>query len=236
VRFSREFTAPVLSRLIGPPSARGSVLSVGCGVGADVETLWRLGWDAHGIEPGYRAEAWERRECADRLHDAVGQSLPFPDARFDAAVSFGVVEHVGAVGDTVEVRDDVWEQRIAYAREIARVVRPGGAILISTPNRLFPIDFFHDTDRFGLRWHGPRERFSLSYGDLRRLFVDAAGCRSIRSISMDRAFVFKRSRTHAWGRALAPLARAGLSAAGTWPVSLLARTPVMPFLMVRVER
>lgn len=226
----------MLSRLVGPPSAGTSVLSVGCGVGADVETLWRMGFDAHGVEPGYRSEAWARRACPDRLHSALGQQLPFGDGRFDAAVSFGVIEHVGAIGDSVDVYPDVWEQRQIFAREVARVVRPGGAIIMSTPNRLFPIDFFHATDRFGLRWHSPKEAFSVSYGDMRRLFVEDAGCASIRPVGMEGAFVFKRSQTHTWGRVLAPLARAGLAAAGTWPISLLQATPVMPFVMVHVAR
>jgi SAM-dependent methyltransferase len=235
-RFSRQFTAPLVSRLVGPPSAGTSVLSVGCGVGADVETLWKMGFDAHGVEPGYRSDAWSRRECPDRLHSALGQELPFGDGEFDAAVSFGVIEHVGAIGDSVEVHPDVWEQRQSFAREVARVVRPGGAIVMSTPNRLFPIDFFHATDRFGLRWHSPSEAFSVSYGDMRRLFVEHAGCTSIRPLGMDRAFVFKRSQTHAWGRVLAPVARAGLAAAGVWPISLLQKSPVMPFLMVHIAR
>lgn len=222
--------------MIGAPSSGASVLSVGCGVGADVEALWRLGFDAHGVEPGYRADAWAQRGCPDRLHEALGQSLPFPDGRFDAAVSFGVIEHVGAIGDSVDVHPDVWDQRVAFAREVTRVVRPGGAIIMSTPNRLFPIDFFHSTDRYGLRWHSPREAFSVSYGDMERLFVEQAGCRSIRPLGMSKAFVFKRSQTHAWGRVLAPVTRAALAAAGTWPVSLLASTPLMPFLMVRIDR
>jgi SAM-dependent methyltransferase len=236
VRFTRQYTAPLLARLIGPPSAKGSVLSVGCGVGIDVDVLVDLGWDAYGIEPGYRAEAWARRRHRDRLKAVDGRALPWEDGRFDAATSYGVIEHVGAVGDSVEVQDDVWQARVDFAREVARVVRPGGSIVLSTPNRLFPIDFFHGTDRFGLRWHSPKERFTLSFDDMRRLFVDEAGCRSITSISQDRAFVFARSKTHLWGRMLAAPTRAVLARTGTRALAPLARTPVMPFLIVRIER
>ena len=236
VRFTRQYTAPLLARLIGPPSAGGSVLSAGCGVGIDVDVLTDLGWDAHGIEPGYRGEAWARRRHPDRLRSADGRALPFADARFDAATSYGVIEHVGAVGDSVAVHDDVWEARAAFARELARVTRPGGAIVLSTPNRLFPIDFFHGTDRFGLRWHSPKERFTLSFDDMRRLFVDGAGCRSIRPLSQAGAFVFARSRTHLWGRVLVPPTRAMLASTGTRAMAPLARTPLMPFLIVHIER
>jgi len=235
-RFAREFTAPLLSRAIGPPSAGGAVLSVGCGVGSDVETLAGLGWDAQGVEPGFRVSGWERRSCPDRLHAVDGRSLPFPDGRFDAVTSYGVIEHVGAVGDSVQVHPDVWEARERFAREVARVVRPGGAIVLSTPNKRFPADFFHSTNRFGVRWHSPGEDFSVSFGELRRLFVEGAGCRSIRHLSLHRAFVFRRSREHLWGRVLAPVADVAFRALGTSPMQPVARSPINPFLMVLVTR
>lgn len=236
VRFTRQYTAPALVRTIGPPSAGGAVLSVGCGVGTDVETLASLGWDAHGIEPGYRNSAWDRRSMPERLHVGDGRRLPFEDDRFDALTSYGVIEHVGAVGDTVEVEPDVWEQRVLFARECARVVAPGGAMIISTPNRLHPADYFHSPNRFGMRWHSPREQFSLSFGDMKRLYVDEAGCRAIRPLGMADAFVFHRVREHLWGRVLAPVAKVGLGAMGWRAMEPIARSPLNPFLIVRIDR
>jgi SAM-dependent methyltransferase len=235
-RFTLEYTAPLLSRLIGPPSAGGSVLSVGCGVGTDVEALAGLGWDAHGIEPGYRSAAFARRSCPERLHSADGKALPFPDGRFDAVTSYGVIEHIGAIGDSVEVYHDVLEQRRAYADELARVTRPGGAIVLSTPNKLFPVDFFHSPNRFGLRWHGPREPFSVSYGEMKRLFVEEAGCRSIRHLSLANAFVFRRSRARLWGKLLVPPARVMMAGMGLPALAPVARSPLNPFLIVHITR
>ena len=52
--------------------------------------------------------------------------LPFPDDRFGAAVSLGVLEYVS-------------EPSVAL-RELARVVEPGGSVLVSVPQRGAPND------------------------------------------------------------------------------------------------
>jgi hypothetical protein len=62
-----------------------------------------------------------------RFVKTVGDHLPFADNSFDLAVSFAVVEHVGT-------RDD---QR-RFVAEMCRVAR---RVLITTPNRWYPIEF-----------------------------------------------------------------------------------------------
>jgi SAM-dependent methyltransferase len=50
-----------------------------------------------------------------------GRPLPFPDAEFDRVVVVDMLEHV---------RDDA-----AFAGELARVLRPGGRLVVNTPHR-----------------------------------------------------------------------------------------------------
>lgn len=49
-------------------------------------------------------------------------TLPFPDGHFDATVSIEVVEHV--------------QDQFAFLRELARVTKPGGRVIVTTPNVL----------------------------------------------------------------------------------------------------
>jgi ubiquinone/menaquinone biosynthesis C-methylase UbiE len=49
-------------------------------------------------------------------------SLPYPDESFDVACSLEVVEHI--------------KDQFAFARELHRVVKPGGVAIVSTPNVL----------------------------------------------------------------------------------------------------
>jgi SAM-dependent methyltransferase len=55
-----------------------------------------------------------------------GAALPFSDEMFDLVSSFQVIEHV------VEVRP--------YLEEIKRVLKPGGKVLFTTPNRVIRLD------------------------------------------------------------------------------------------------
>ncbi len=52
---------------------------------------------------------------------ADGRSLPFPDESFDHAYSISVLEHIPGDGDA------------AALRELARVLRPGGRIVVTLP-------------------------------------------------------------------------------------------------------
>jgi SAM-dependent methyltransferase len=58
-----------------------------------------------------------------RVHSEVqdGRAMTFPDAFFDAAYSVSVLEHIPGDGDTAAIR------------ELIRVVRPGGVLVITVP-------------------------------------------------------------------------------------------------------
>ena len=57
-----------------------------------------------------------------RFQTADLVALPFPAASFDAVVSFQVIEHL--------------QRPREFVSECARVLRPGGRLILSTPNRL----------------------------------------------------------------------------------------------------
>jgi SAM-dependent methyltransferase len=117
--------------------AHSRVLDVGCGVGMYTAAFLRYTPHVYGVE--VEAErACAAQERAAGVVQAVGERLPFADASFDLVFSHEVLEHVG---------DDR-----ACAAEMARVVRPGGRILLFVPNRLYPFE------THGVYWRG-RYRF-----------------------------------------------------------------------------
>jgi len=99
------------------------VLEVGCGQGPVLNHLAAMGADAVGID---MSAASARRALAgatelsqiERVRASVAdaENLPFADATFDAAVSFGVLHHTPDTGRGIA--------------EIRRVVKPGGTVIV----------------------------------------------------------------------------------------------------------
>ncbi|MGH0032255.1 MAG: class I SAM-dependent methyltransferase [Myxococcota bacterium] len=106
------------------PGAR--VLEAGCGVGLWVRRLRESGYRVIGLDYARRTLIRSRRVAPDLVFTAGDlRRLPFPDASFDAHVSFGVLEHY--IDGPQEI-----------LAEAMRILRPGGRLLASVPqvNRL----------------------------------------------------------------------------------------------------
>lgn len=114
----------ILRETIGPaPPAGGSALDAGCGTGFQSALLTELGWDAHGIDvsAGLLAVARRRLPAASFALASV-ETLPYPDARFDAVV---------CCGSTLSFVDDP----ARALAEMGRVLRPGGRLLLDCEHR-----------------------------------------------------------------------------------------------------
>jgi O-antigen biosynthesis protein len=101
-----------------------SVLDAGCGTGYGIEILAKAspaGLTGVDLAPEAVAVA-QRRSSGDGAKVVQGDltALGFPDDSFDLAVCFETIEHLASP-----------EQGIA---ELRRVVRPGGILVISSPN------------------------------------------------------------------------------------------------------
>jgi SAM-dependent methyltransferase len=113
--------------------AFGRVLENGCGVGAYLKRLSDTASLAAGLEVEFE-RAQEARALGLRTLCAVGEQLPFPSQEFDLVLSHEVLEHV---------HDD---QQVI--REIVRVLKPGGRLILFCPNRGYPFE------THGIYWRG----------------------------------------------------------------------------------
>jgi len=143
--------APVAERF----AARGTVLEVGCGYGRNLVALAAtsartiVGCDVQRaeLERAARERIAPLEPGSRRRVSLVRQEpwrLPFADGAFDLVVLWQVLEHVFARADKQRVID-----------ECARVLRPGGHLLVETPNQWFPVDY-HDNRIPFAHWILPR--------------------------------------------------------------------------------
>jgi SAM-dependent methyltransferase len=228
-----DFYAPMI-----PAGSR--VLDCGCGNGLSVDLLNDAGFDAWGNDlSALRKWQWREWKRRDRLVVASALSLPFPDGHFDAIVSSGVIEHIGVEETgvpryTVRALPDRHEQRLAFFRELSRVLAPGGRLFVDCPNRLFPIDFWH-ADRPGRpRLHSIREPFLPSYGELRRYALAALPDASVEPLSPYRRLQFRQASQHWYGRTFSRPADLLLKLMTRRPFRFLASGFLNPFLVVKV--
>jgi ubiquinone/menaquinone biosynthesis C-methylase UbiE len=139
-----------------------TVLDVGCGTGTLlIAAKRRLGPSgrAIGIDPSPEMIARAQRK-AKRLGVDVAfqvgiiESLPFPDAYCDAVLSTLMIHHLPS------------ELRECGAREIARVLKPGGRMLV--------VDFGKAEDgKLGLFSFFQHSHGHLSAGEMRAMFGQA---------------------------------------------------------------
>ncbi len=111
----------------------GLILENGCGVGMYVEKLSVFGGRVIGLE--YDLErAIEARINSAEIINAAGETIPLPSSTFDLILSHEVLEHV---------QDDR-----AAVREMIRVLKPGGRVVVFCPNRGYPFE------THGIFWNG----------------------------------------------------------------------------------
>jgi ubiquinone/menaquinone biosynthesis C-methylase UbiE len=109
-----------LLSLFGAP-LRGRMLDVGCGTGAMLTAADARGIATAGIDISDVAVARaQERVPAAELHVGVAERLPFMDGEFDIVSCLGSLEHFSDPTQAV--------------REMRRVTRPAGRLLIGVPN------------------------------------------------------------------------------------------------------
>jgi SAM-dependent methyltransferase len=104
------------------PGAR--LLDIGCGEGFLLAEARAAGMDPLGVEISLSALRLTRESVPDvDLALAAGESLPFASESFDAVACLGTLEH--------------FADPAAGVREMARVTRRDGQVLVVVPNRRF---------------------------------------------------------------------------------------------------
>ena len=135
-----EFVEDICRRVT---DRRPRILDVGCGTGANLLMLSQYG-DAEGVDVSEDALAFCRERGLDRVRLGAGEELPYEDGTFDLVTALDVVEHMD---------DD-----LAGLREMRRVLRPGGRVLLFVPTFMFLWGLQDDVSNHRRRYRLPELR------------------------------------------------------------------------------
>ena len=105
---------------ISSSSAPGQLLDVGCSTGALLSVARDAGWQTYGVEIGHASANYARGVLGLSVTEGSLYSFNPPPASFDAIVFLEVIEHL--------------EDPVGALKRIVSWLKPGGALLISTPN------------------------------------------------------------------------------------------------------
>ena len=149
----------LVADLLARRGAGGTLLDAGCGTG----DLWRATRGRFtrciGIDAAHYPEL--PPDVAFR-HADLDAALPLEDATADAAAAVEVIEHL--------------ENPRAFLRELARVTKPGGWVVVTTPNQLSALSLITlvAKGRFSAFQDGeyPAHRTALLEIDLRRIAAE----------------------------------------------------------------
>ena len=128
---------------------RPRILDVGCGTGANVKMLSQFG-DAEGVDISPDALQFCRERGLNNIKLGAAEELPYEDGTFDLVTALDVVEHLD---------DDV-----GGLREMRRVLRPGGRVLLFVPTFMWLWGVQDEVSHH-------RRRYRLS--ELRRVVTEA---------------------------------------------------------------
>lgn len=131
-------------------SSKGNLLDIGAGTGEFLAVAQQNGWQTVGVEPSEKAKSIAIKKGVS----FVENSSMLSDASIDVITMWHVLEHVPDV-----------EQQI---RELSRLVKPNGTILIAVPN----FNSF-DAEYYGTFWAAydvPRHLWHFSKTAIKSLF------------------------------------------------------------------
>jgi SAM-dependent methyltransferase len=106
---------------------RGVVVDVGCGRGDQVRAAAKLGFRAIGLDREALEPTQEHHVC-----DVTTDRFPLADESADVVISKSVIEHI------------YYFDMPHYMNEMKRVLKPGGYIVISTPDWKYCWRWFWD--------------------------------------------------------------------------------------------
>jgi len=121
-RIIESFVKRIFEELRAEGKTEPRILDIGCGTGGNLESLSKFG-KAEGVDISREALDYCRARGLHNVREGAAETLPYASESFDLVTGLDVIEHLN---------DDV-----AGLREMRRVLRPGGRLLVFVPAFMF---------------------------------------------------------------------------------------------------
>ena len=121
-RIIADFVRRICAELRAEGNTEPRILDIGCGTGGNLETLSGFG-RAEGVDISSEALDFCRARGLNNVRQGAAETLPYESESFDLVTGLDVVEHLD---------DDV-----SGLREMRRVLRPNGRMLLFVPAFMF---------------------------------------------------------------------------------------------------
>jgi SAM-dependent methyltransferase len=105
---------------VRPFFSNGRLLDMGAGAGLFLFHASRNGWEPYGVDVSEYGPRYARERFGIEIFCGTLEQAHFPDRHFDAVMLQDTIEHVS--------------DPFCLLSEINRILRPGGGLVISTPN------------------------------------------------------------------------------------------------------
>lgn len=130
----------IFNKLLPGKTQNKTLLDAGCGIGLFSEEAEKRKAKVTSLDVGDKLLREVRKRCKAKLVKGSTTKLPFRDNAFDVVMATEVIEHTT-------------NPRTAF-KELARVTKPGGKLIVTVPNRIWRISVYV-ADMLNIRpYHG----------------------------------------------------------------------------------
>ena len=138
-------------------TSRGKLLDIGCGYGFFLKEMKLRGWDVEGVEVSQTGRQYSQDKWSIHVYSQPLEDLDIPENSFDVVTLFYLIEHVN--------------DPLVLLREVNRILRPGGLILLRWPHTTPIVRILGSLSRKLDLYHTPYHLYDFSPETMKMLLA-----------------------------------------------------------------